>query len=294
MKNSSIRRTSIFIGVIVIASCALSYGIRVSPATIILQEAPVGELYDFMAREGLSIVIGPVDYDISYILSCEPASKGSSTATGYFDFPEPSWFILAHDSVHILKGDIAEIPMWLNIPAHDGYYNHHWLLGIPISPSKADIHGPQIQVGAYLLFRIETKAKKGVRPICAPNEVVSVPSRLVFDNLIPGKPVSEVLNIYYGGERSGIYSVKRLDPESPVAEITIKGTPGFPRLENTSWVQFPDTIVIPGKKEGPGILPITVSVPHNPGVRRFEEILMIESTMTRPAFVRILVMLKQE
>jgi len=283
-----------FFSIIFLAGAALCIGIRVSPGTILLQEAPIGETYDFMAREGLAITIGPVEKETSYLLSCEPASKGGSQATGYVDFPNPAWFYLANDSVTIFENETAEIPMWLQIPKNEGYYNHHWLLGIPISPTRTAEKGPQLQVGSYLLFRIETQAKKGVRPICAQNEIVGAPSRLVFLDVVPGSTIPDVIELYSGNEQAGIYSVYRLDPKSPVAELTIKGTPGFQRLDNPEWIQYPDTIVIPGKKEGSGVLPITVSLPQNPGTRRFEEILMIEGSAMRPAFVRILVIIKQE
>ena len=278
----------------IFSSCVFGVGIRVSPGTIVLFDAPVGEVYDFATRRNQSIVIGPVERPTIYELDVEPASVGKSFATGYVDFPNPDWFRIGVDSVFIDEGATSEIPMWLDIPNEDGLYNHHWLLGIPVTPISVGGSGPQIQVGAYLLFRFETESKIGVIPKCAENEMVSVPSVAEVEEYIPGDSVSLVLELFQGGPLAGIYTVKPLDPTSEVAVYTIKNTPGYPRLKNPDWIQYPDTVVIPGRDEEAGaVFPITIKVPRGEQFRRFEEILMFEGKNTRPAFMRILVRVKQ-
>ncbi len=267
----------------------IAASITVSPGTLVLFDAPVGSRYDFARQQGQSIRIGPVDKATTYILSPEPASYGGAQATGYFDFPEPEWFILEAESVTIPKGESDTIPMWLSIPEDDGYYNHHWILGIPITPAVTATSRTQLQVGAYLLYRFETEAKAEVVPKCAPDEVVVVPSVIEFLDLSPGDSVTEVAEIFQGVEKAQLCSVERLDPKSEVATYTIEGTSGFPRLADTSWVEYPDIIVIPGTEEGGGIFPVTVKIPRDAQVRRFEEILILKGEGIRPAFVRIIV-----
>ncbi len=278
---------------IFIIGAAFSAGIKIRPGTILLQEAPVGETYDFESRRGQNITIGPVEKNITYTISAEPAGEGGSQATGYYDFPDASWFTLDLDTISIEAGFEGDIGMWMDIPAEDGLYNHHWLLGIPISPVPVEGKGTQIQVGAYLLFRIETESLDGVIPACAKDEIVTVPSRPRFVDVLPGQENTLVVQLFHGKASSGLYEVSRLDPESPVAQLTILGTPGFPRLANPDWITYPEEIVIPGEEEGGSPFPITLKIPAGAQIRRFEEIIMIKNDKTRPAFIRILVNTKQ-
>ncbi|HDR90647.1 MAG TPA: hypothetical protein ENN75_00205 [candidate division Zixibacteria bacterium] len=286
MKFSKI---TLAICIIIIATAALGARIRVKPPTILLQEAPVGEIYDFENQRGQFITLGPIEGDRIYTLTPEPASKGESKATGYFDFPEPAWFQLERDSVAVLSGTEENVRMWLDIPKDDGYYNHHWLLGIAVNPISVQGSREQIQVGAYLLYRIETEAKAGVVPYCAESEVVVAPSMVVFENVRPGEEVTQVVELFSGLPRADLATVSPLDPTSPVAQLTILGTPGFPRLTNPEWIEYENETVIPKAGEPGAPFPITLKIPQGEQIRRFEEILMIEGENSRPAFVRIVV-----
>jgi hypothetical protein len=271
---------------------AFGLGFRISPGTILLNEAPVGKPYDFATERNQAIRIGPVNYDMTYELHAEPAGAGNSSATGYFDFLNPEWFSLAAETVFISAGDVAEVPMWLNIAEDEGLYNHHWLLGIPVTPISVG-GATQIQVGGYLQFRFETEAKAGVVPQCAQSELVAVPSTIKFEDMMPGMDRIEIAELYHGRQHSLMYRVERLDPDSDVARITILGTPGYPRLEHPEWIEYPTEAVVPGSDEGGGPFPITVKIPQGEQVRRFEEILLLKNNQTKTAFIRILVNIKQ-
>lgn len=282
-------KLTLVICLIIIAAVAFGARIRVKPPTILLQEAPVGEVYDFEVQRGQLITLGPIDGDRIYMLTPEPPSKGGSQATGYFDFPEPAWFQLERDSLFVLGGTEEQVRMWLDIPDDEGYFNHHWLLGIAVNPIAMQGSREQIQVGAYLLYRIETEAKAGVVPYCAQDEVVVAPSMVVFDGVRPGEEVTQVVELFSGLPKAELASVSPLDPTSPVAQLTILGTSGFPRLTNSDWIEYEDQTVIPKAGEPGAPFPITVKIPRGEQIRRFEEILMIEGENSRPAFVRILV-----
>ena len=288
-------RGNFFNVLLAVSICVSAFGLgfRISPGTILLNEAPVGQPYDFAAERNQTIRIGPVNYDVTYELHAEPASNGNSSATGYFDFPNPEWFSLAAETVFIPAGDVAEVPMWLNIEEDEGLYNHHWLLGIPVSPIAVGSGATQIQVGGYLQFRFETESKAGVVPECAQNELVAVPSAIKFEDMTPGMDRIEIAELYHGRPHSLMYRVERLDPASDVAKITILGTPGYPRLMNPEWIEYPEEIVVPGSDEGGGPFPITVKIPQGEQVRRFEEILLLKNNQTKTAFIRILVNVKQ-
>jgi len=288
------KREIIILVLLVVILSSFAMRMRVVPGTILMQEAPVGETYDFAESRGQSITIGPVERDGSYLLMAQPASEGGCQATGFYDFPNADWFILAADSVYVEQGKATQVPMWLEIPDNEGYYNHHWLLGISVNSSVAGLKGNVIQPGVYLLFRFETESNPDAVPVCAQEEIVCAPSALKLSELHVGDTVNSVLKLYQGNTMARLYTVSRLDPTSDVAKLTIKGTPGFPRLSNPEWVEYPDTIVIPGVKEGAGVFPVTVNIPSGSQVRRFEEILMIEGVGSRPAFIRILVSIAQE
>ena len=292
MNQISVRTISAILVLALLAAFAAGAGIRVSPGTMLLHDTPVGETFDFAKERGQSIRIGPVERVMTYALHPEPASEGGTQATGYYDFPDASWFSISVDTVSIEKGGVAEIPMWLEIPDDEGYYNHHWLLGIPVSPISGE-GGMQLQVGGYLLFRFETESREGVVPRCADNEVVAVPSIVRESEVTAGDTRELVVDLFSGAEKAGIYTVERLDPASEVAEYTILGRPGYPRLSNPEWIEYPDTVVIPGREEGSGPLPITINIPPDARFRRFEEILLLKGGYTRPAFIRIQVIMKQ-
>jgi hypothetical protein len=276
----------------ILAVAVFGARIRVRPPTILLQEAPVGELYDFELLRGQYITIGPIEGNRTYELIAEPASHGGSQATGFVDFPDGSWFQLEKDTVFVASETEENVRMWMDIPLNDGYYNHHWLLGIALNPVTPPGSREQIQVGAYLLFRIETEAKAGVVPICAEREVVSAPSMLVFEDANPGEEITKVVELFSGYSSSQMAKVYPLDPSSPVAQLTILGTPGFQRLQDPSWLEYPTETVIPGTNEPGGPFPITLKIPKGEQIRRFEEILMIETKNSQPAFIRILVTTK--
>lgn len=279
----------IYILVVILITSCFGTRMRVKPPTILLQEAPVGETYGFDLRRGQQITIGPMPSDRFFKLNVEPASVGGSNATGYVDFPEPAWFQLEKDSVFVPANTEEKVKMWLDIPEDEGFYNHHWLLGIALNPISGPGARQQIQVGAYLLYRIETEAKADVVPTCAEGEIVSAPSMVIFDDVKPGEEVTKVARLFCGNQKSQLASVYPLDPTSPVAQLTILGTPGFPRLQNPEWLDYPEEVVIPGVDEPGSPFPITVKIPRGEQIRHFEEILMIESENCRPAFIRILV-----
>ena len=287
------RKKSALILAATFCASAFGLGFRVSPGTILLHDAPVGKPYDFAAERNQTIRIGPVNYDMTYEIHAEPASVGNSSATGFFDFPNADWFSFAAETVSIAAGEVAELPMWLNIPKDEGLYNHHWLLGIPVTPIASGKGAAQIQVGGYLQFRFETEAKADVVPKCAQNELVAVPSTVRFEDMLPGMERIEIPKLFHGRAHALMYSVERLDPSSDVARITILGTPGYPRLTHPEWIEYPKEIVVPGSSEGGGPFPITINIPEGAQVRRFEEILLLKNDQTRPAFIRILVDIKQ-
>lgn len=276
-----------------IISSVFALGFRISPGTILLYDAPVGKPYDFAMERNQTIRIGPVEGEITYELHSEKPSMGNSSATGYFDFPEPIWFSFGAETITVEAGKISEIPMWLNIPMDEGLYNHNWLLGIPVTPIAVAKGATQIQVGGYLQFRIETQAKENVIPKCGLNEIVAVPSKLAFENMQPGIERVEVATLFHEKLNSSLYTVERLDPSSDVAKLTILGSPSYPRLTNPEWIEYPKEIVIPGSDEGGGPLPITLKIPADAQVRRFEEILLIKSNKTKTAFLRVLVDIEQ-
>jgi len=282
-------KKTFLIYLMILVTASFSARIRVKPPTILLQEAPVGKVYDFENQRGQLITLGPIDGDRIYMLTPEPPSKGGSQATGYFDFPEPAWFQLEKDSVFVYNGTEEEVRMWMDIPDDEGYYNHHWLLGIAVNPIALQGSREQIQVGAYLLYRIETEANADVVPYCAENEIVTTPSMVVFDGVHPGEEITQVVELYSGLPKAELASVSPLDPTSPVAQLTILGTPGFPRLTNSDWIEYENQMVIPKTGEPGAPFPITIKIPQGEQIRRFEEILMIEGENSRPAFVRILV-----
>ncbi|HDG67622.1 MAG TPA: hypothetical protein ENG11_00555 [candidate division Zixibacteria bacterium] len=284
MRKKYLITAAVFLAIAV----AFGVGISVSPGTFLIQDVPVGKKFDISEKVGYVIRIGRNSGAGVYVLTPRRPSEDGTKATGFYDFPDPSWFHLQRDTLSLAADSTSYTKMWLELPDDPSLYNRHFLLGVDVSPTLESTKG-MIAVGAYLLYRFETEPKEGVVPELPAGEMAFVPSVVEFDSLGRRANVSRTLKLFRGGEVKTRVKLYRLDPESEVAKYTILLTPGYRRAPE-GIVLFPDQITI-DPKEG-GKLFVQVAYDKPPKHKHLEEIIIAESQFGEKAFLRVHINLK--
>ncbi|MCD6595327.1 hypothetical protein J7L68_06610 [bacterium] len=268
--------------ILLLSIIAVGIGISVSPGTFLLQNVPIGEKYNITAVDGYRIKIGKDSGSKVYILTPRKPSDDGTKATGFYDFPEPSWFHLQRDMISLFADSTSTSEMWLTFPDDPSLYNRHFLLGVDVSPTVGSTSG-MVAVGAYLLYRFETEPKADVLPELPGGEIAFVPSVIEFKNLGKSANVSKDLKIFRGETQRLNLKLYRLDPESEVAKFTILLTRGYRRAPE-GIVYFPDNVTI--DKDG-GKIFIQVAYDKQLSYKRLEEIIIAESLDGKKAFLRV-------
>ncbi len=275
----------------IFCAALFSAGIRIAPATFVVEGVKPGEKIDLYERYGHAIKIWGGATDVLYTFEPVKPSDSNTHITGYFDFRDPSWFDTQLDSVFVPKGteDPVENRMVVEIPDDDRWYNRHWLLGVNVSPVPTDNMG-SVVLGAFLQFRIETEPKVDVEPeIMTRQEIVFVPSVIEFNDVEPGQEYLAKTTIYTGSRKTDTYKLYPLDPESPVGRVTILNAPGYKRLPDKSWLYYEPEVKIPvgGSEE----IYFSLFIPEKTDIKRFEELVMIEGETK--GFIRIKINMKE-
>ncbi len=263
-------------------------GISISPGTFLIQDVPLGVEYDITANQGYVIRLSNVSPSAVYILTPRRPSEDNTRATGYYDFPEPSWFHTGQDTLVISAHGYAQTQMWLTMPDDPSLYNRHFLLGVDVSPTIESSKG-LLSVGAYLLYRFETLPKEGVKPILHPNEMAFVPSVVTFENVKVGDIRTKELFLYSGDSLRGQCRFYRLDPESDVAKLTILTSPGFRRAPENI-VFFPEEGWL--SSEGTKFF-VQIAIPEEIKFTRIEEIIIAEAPNGNKSFLRVKLLKKE-
>ena len=281
--------------------CSLfSIGIKIQPATFVIQNVEIGKTIDMYNDHGHILRIYGGNRESRYSIEPVKPSDSGTKITGYFDFPNPEFFWTELDTMTVpadisssTSDDMADNPMYMKIPSNDNYYNRHYMLGVNVQPVLNGNSG-NVVLGAYLQFRIETEAKTGVVPeVTGRDEIVFVPSVIELKDVEPGKEYLAHVKIYSGMKFNRHFDVKPLDPNSPVGKITILTSPGFKRVQEHSWLSYTsadnigddDNIKLKLISTSPTDLYISLFVPERQKEKRFEELLMIEGDTK--SFLRI-------
>ena len=280
--------TLILVSIFLLSIIAVAIGISISPGTFLLQNVPIGKKYDITASAGYRIKIGKESGSTTYILTPRRPSDDGTKATGFYDFPEPSWFHLERDTISLLADSTSTSAMWLKFPDDPSLYNRHFLLGVDVSPTVGSTKG-MVAVGAYLLYRFETEPKADVVPNLPDGEIVFVPSVIEFKNLGKSANLSKDLKIFRGGTKKIELKLYRLDPESEVAKYTILLTPGYRRAPENI-VYFPKKVTL--DKDG-GKIFVQVAYDKQLPYKRLEELIIAESPDGKKAFLRVHLISKQ-
>ena len=257
-------------------------GISVSPGTFVIQEVSVGEMFDISGQVGYFIKIGAQSNPGYYTITPRRPSDDGTTATGYYDFPQPDWFHTEYGTLYVDPKHDAQTAMWLTLPDDPALYNRHFLLGVDVSPIIEDARG-MISVGAYLLFRFETEPKAGVVPDLQDGEMVFAPSVVQFDSLSKGDNKSVDLKFFVWSEQKQPIKFYRLDPESDVARITIVPTPGYRRAPE-GIIYFPETMR--ADNNGANFF-VQVALSEEMNYPRLEDFIIAEAPNGNKAFLRV-------
>ena len=258
-----------------VSGLMLSAGIRIAPATFVVEAIEPGESVELYETYGHIIKIWGGNSLVNYSFEPVKPSESGTKITGYYDFPNPSWFSTEHETLVVLPNleDPFENKMYLTVPEGDNWYNRHWLLGVNVSPVLRDDMG-SIVLGAYLQLRFESSPKADVVPELEYREIVFVPSVLEFNDVEPGKEYLGKVTIFTGNRIPAKYQLYPLDPESPVGKVTILNAPGYRRLPQSDWLYYEPEVHI--AQRGLYDLYFSLFIPEKPERKRYEELIMIE------------------
>lgn len=284
------------VGICSITSLIFGIGIRATPATIVLENVPLGKTFDLEKEKGIVISIyNDSDIGYRYHIAAEKPSASDTRATGYFDFPEPAWCWFDRETITIEPRTEEKIRLYMRIPDSTQYYNRHWLVAITITPFEMLTSnyetGASIAVGAYLLYRVETmpRGDGGIKK--NEDELFTVPSVVEFVDVESGKEYEKTVKIISPCNDKKVM-VTRLDPLSEVAKLTILTAPGFIRLNKAEWLSYDSIAVI---KDRIGYLKLKLVTPQNYNDQNynFEELLLLKCE-DKKAFIRIRIFFKKE
>ncbi|MBN1755125.1 hypothetical protein JW877_02825, partial [bacterium] len=178
------------------------------------------------------------------------------------------------------------VRMFMEIPEDQGWYNHHWLLGISALPiPDPEIPGGSISLGAYLLYRFETEADAKAVPTVGHNELVIVPSTLIFNDVVPGELYQKQVKIYHPFRTGKKCYVESLDPASDVAKWTILPSPGYPRLQNSEWIAYDSSLVL--SPDQPSTFDIFLQTPPTDLTKTHEILLFMPQGTGTKSFLRV-------
>ena len=255
-------------------------GIRISPATFLVQDVPVGEFFSITKKYGYIIRISQVPASGYYSLTVKKPSEDGQTATGFEDIPDVNWFYLERETLYISNDSAVTCSIGVNFPDSAPLYNRHFLVGVEIMPIPESVRG-NLLLSAELLFRIETEPKAGIKPKISPGEFVFVPSAVDFDSLRPNDTVTVEVKLFSG--ESTLCHLSRLDPETPVARKTILPTVGYMRIKE-SMIEFPESVL--ATPQGASI-PISLKLSGKLPRPRLEEVIIAEADSAVVAFLRV-------
>ncbi|MBN1756556.1 hypothetical protein JW877_10160, partial [bacterium] len=96
----------LFIVLVLSVNLVEGVGLSVAPGTILIEDFPVGDFYDFQEERNYTIRIrNGDDTPHTYTLKAERPSESESRATGFYDIPYPEWFYLEVETVTVAAGE---------------------------------------------------------------------------------------------------------------------------------------------------------------------------------------------
>ena len=279
--------------ILLLSNILFSFGLSVTPATIVIQDVEIGKVYDLEAEKVLRIKIqNNAEMGFRYVVNANIPSESGTQATGYFDFIEPEWCWFDKETLDIEAGGEGYIRLYFEIPKDVSFYNRHWLLGITVDPITTLSGNPTtVALAAYLLYRIETVSNTNIEKVNLYDQMITLPSSVIFDNVVNGKKYIREINIKNTGKnRVNIY---RLDPESSVAQLTILTSPGFRRLNNQEWLNYDKEVSL--NDEGDGKFQLSLNIPEETKLNiAYEELIILERiTDQKKAFIRVKIIPKK-
>lgn len=266
---------------------AFGIGIKVWPGSMIIQNSPLGEIYDLDKEKGIKLKITNED-EIAHtysITAYQPSNIGSEGAIGYLDIPNPEWLYFEKSEIKIGANSEGETKMYLKVPQEDKYYNQHWVVSVGVE-TKPEAGGMFV-LACYPRFLIETQSKEDLteKPY---GSIAFAPSVVIFDAVQYGSLKKAKIKIYNNDIIKHSYKIEPLDRDSEAAKRWISLSSGYNWIPESKWITPGEAeITIPPQKNYE--LTVTLDIPKqedNYG-RKWEEIFLVTPDMGKTGFFRV-------
>lgn len=273
--------------IIISAKIALSAGINVWPGGMLVQNLPLGEVYDLDKEKEIRLKISNTD-DVEHtytVSSNRPSAIGSEGAIGYLDIPNPEWLYFEKSEIKVGANSEAETKMYLKVPKEDKYYNQHWVVSVGVEAKPEP--GGMFVLACYPRFLIETQSKEDLteKPY---GSIAFQPSTVIFDEVQGGVIKKAKIKIYNNDIIKHSYKIEPLDRNSEAAKRWLSLSSGYNWIPESKWITPGEAeITIPPQKNYE--LTVTLDIPKqedNYG-RKWEEIFLVTPDMGKAGFFRV-------
>ena len=136
---------------------------KVEPASLLIQNVVLGEVYDLHKISGISLKIHNQEgRSHNYLLSShKPSSVGNHKwSKGYAEIPDPDWFWFEKEEVRVEANSMEEVKMFFRIPREERYFNQHWVVTLEVKTKPEQ--GTLLGLAIYPQMQIETQVKDGL------------------------------------------------------------------------------------------------------------------------------------
>ncbi len=266
----------------IVPHITIGEGLTVEPGGLLLQNVPLGKVYDLHKETGMYIkVCNSLDRSVTYRISVQRPSEGGSGRwmVGYQEIPDPDFLSFDRNEVAIEPEGVGEVNLSLTLPDEPRYYNQHWAVTVAIEGQPAP--GEAFALAAYLPFEIETESRmaNGVRPW---GKIGVEPSSLTLKTAENGK-----VKIYNNEGRGHKYKLRVGIPADTSSVRQIGHTPRYRDVPDFNWIDMSHKEVAI-KQNGVQEVSLTARLPYKPSATGpWETFLWVESDSGEKAFVRV-------
>ena len=263
-------------------------GLSVEPGGLLIQNVPVGQLYDMDYWMKMRFKIAnDSGMPRKYALRVDkPSRVGVKLLKGYTEIPNPDWFWFEKNEVFVAAGGTAEVKMFLRIPNEDKYANQRWAVAVDVEarPEAEE----KLVLALSPVFYIETEAKATPKELPA-GFTALVPGTVVVDHVAIGKRTDGgSATLYNNDSQPHLYTVTSVVPSAEPGRQTISPSPRSSWLPNVGWVKVDKRTIKLGPRERRD-LHLRIDVPKDPRWQNqdWETLLYVESEDGLASFARI-------
>ncbi len=263
-------------------------GLSVEPGWLVIQNVPVGQLYDMDCRTKTRFkVYNDSDKPRRFSLkSAKPEKVGVKVLKGYAGIPDPAWFWFETNVVAVPARGAENINMFLRIPGEEKYCNQKWAVGIDVEGIPESGEGLVLAVSPVFYIETEARGELKEKPAGSPG---LAPAAIVLENAALGKRTAIAdIKVYNNDSRPHLYQIGSIIPAAPPGRQVIGPSPGFEWIPEKEWIKPGISALTIGPYEQAAI-PLDLDIPAKTEFlnQRREGIIFVESDEGIANFARV-------